>query len=176
MYEFVLLWGKGSPVVGCSYNTIPMHLFQELAVVLVELPLARMLTLSTKPRPATLQVCRAHCSTRSTLKNKKRMGERGEPCGIPVDTSCCWLCQRPKTREVCRSVRKLAVHWTSAVGTALFRRLCSSRSCDTFGKAPDMSRLRSVATFGRAAVPWPLGTGVRVSSIDCFDCHYLLYR
>ena len=111
-----------------------------------------MLTLSTNPRPDTLQVRREHSSTRSALKNKKRMGEMGDPCGMPVVTRWAGPCQRPSTSEVWRSARKLAIHRTITVGKPFLRRLCSTRLWETWLKAPAMSRLSSVATLSR---PWP---------------------
>ena len=52
----------------------------------VESPQARILMLSTNPSPVTQPVLCAQCSTRSALKNRKRIGDMGDPCGIPVDT------------------------------------------------------------------------------------------
>ena len=51
----------------------------------VELPTTRMLTSSTNPIPVTFLVLRAQKSTRSLLKNRNRIGETGEPCGMPVE-------------------------------------------------------------------------------------------
>ena len=52
----------------------------------VKSPQARMLTSSTNPSPVTQPVLCVQCSTRSVLKNRKRIGDMGDPCGIPVDT------------------------------------------------------------------------------------------
>ena len=57
---------------------------QQLLSVL--LPTTRMLTLSTKPIADTFPVPRAQKLTRSLLKNRKRIGETGDPCSMPVDT------------------------------------------------------------------------------------------
>ena len=51
----------------------------------VELPTTRMLTSSTNPIPVTFPVLRVQKSTRSLLKNRNRIWETGEPCGMPVE-------------------------------------------------------------------------------------------
>ena len=106
----------------------------------VLLPTTSILTSSTNLMPNTLPVLCVQKSTSSLLKNRNRIGETGDPCGMLVETLWVSPCHCPRTREVWRSARKLAVHRTSAVGTLSHQRMCSRWLCDMLGKAATMSR------------------------------------
>ena len=97
----------------CTHSSV-------LQLLSVSLLTTRMLMLSTNPMADTFLVLRAQKFTRSLLKNKKRMGEMGDPCGMPVDTRWVALCHQPSTSDVCQSARKLVVHWRRADRTLLW--------------------------------------------------------
>ena len=74
------------------------------------------------------------------MKKRKRIGESGEPWGIPVSVWNQSLSYPANRMRVRRAVRKLAIIFRSHSGHPLTWRMWSSRSCDTLWKAPLISR------------------------------------
>ena len=62
------------------------------------------------------------------VKDTQDRGERGEPCGMPVSTVYSSDSRPSSMMLVRRSLRKLAIHYTSLSSTLLDRKLCSSCS------------------------------------------------
>ncbi|KAI0719225.1 hypothetical protein C8Q72DRAFT_750584, partial [Fomitopsis betulina] len=69
-----------------------------------------------------------------------RMGDVGDPCGIPFWTAC--ICLRMPSRQMAasRSLRNVAVHWTSWRGMCFARITLRRQPWFTKSKKPFMSK------------------------------------
>jgi len=76
-----------------------------------------------------------------SIKNRNRIGDRGDPCGIPVRVGIVSLSWPSNTILVLRPVRKDWVNLIIQSGRPFFLRIHRSLSCDTWSKAPLISRL-----------------------------------
>ena len=103
--------------------------------------------LSTNPPTCILSPELAHFSISDALKNKNRIGEIGDPCGILASTGKILVVLLPMVIEVDLSVRKLSVHLRMYSGTLLTLRLCNSQRCDIWSNALATSSDNKLATF-----------------------------
>ena len=69
------------------------------------------------------------------MKNRNRIGDTGDPWGIPVLAGFIGLVLRPRVIDVALSLRKLAVYYTIRVGIPFTLRLWSSLSCKILSNA-----------------------------------------
>ena len=73
-------------------------------------PYIRILMLLIKPLITILRPILAQSLIRGILKNRNKIGEIGDPCGILVYTSFISLVLQFKVSEVSLSVKKLSTH------------------------------------------------------------------
>jgi hypothetical protein len=86
-------------------------------------------------------------STRSELKNVKRIGERGEPYASPALTSGATLVQKSSNPILVKwSLIKLAIHFLAMAGIPFAQRQASRLILLTLLKAPFRSNAMSVIT------------------------------
>ena len=73
------------------------------------------------------------------------IGERGEPCGVPVG----WVCNGPtlllNRRQSVQSVRNASIHSTRSALKPQLRRMTLSLSLLILSKKPDMSKSKAPA-------------------------------
>ena len=96
--------------------------------------------LDQSPRPL-------HIRTSSSLKNKYRIGEIGEPWGIPLWTGHKFDSSKIIWIVLCLSWRKLSTQLTIQVGTLYRWRMWSSQGWETWSNAPVISRQSILATY-----------------------------
>lgn len=110
---------------------------------------ARMLVSSTNP--AAL-VCWLLSSGKSVdAKYWNEIGERVEPCGIPVDTARVVLQCSPSVRYVVGSLRNEQTYCVVQAGIPAIRRFWISLSWDTLSNAPDMSSPSNITSTVKPA-------------------------
>ena len=102
---------------------------------------------STNSSTCSFNLAFAHLSIKGALKNRKRIGDIGDPCGIPVSAGSSLLVILSRVREVSLSVRKLLVQFTISFGIPFCLRLWSRRWWETLSKAPVISSERRLATL-----------------------------
>ena len=84
---------------------------------------------------------------RSVLaKKRKRIGEREEPCGIPVFVGIWSPLNEPRAIVVVLSSKKDLIKLVIHIGIPFTFRLWRRRAWETLSNAPDISRLRADAT------------------------------
>src|SRR5947207_3462634 len=114
---------------------------RERQLVLAFGPQVIRLVSSTKPIPIFAPPIAFTLSRSGAMKRRNRIGERGEPCGMPVSTCIRSVLFPSKAIDVVLSLRNPAVIWRSHSGSPF--RLAVSRSLvwDTLSNALERSRL-----------------------------------
>ena len=103
-------------------------------------------TLFTNPTALTRSSSLYIVSSRLAIKNRKSIRDISDPYRIPVFIRIYLDSSLTSLILVYLLSRKLVTYRTSVSGIRLFRRLYSSLLCETLLNAPDISRLRRVAT------------------------------
>jgi hypothetical protein len=107
----------------------------------------RIFTSFTKPVALVRNCMFSQASNKSALYIKYKIGEIGEPCGIPVETLLSGSIKSFIRSSVDLSVKKLWIQRVNGSGILLFRRLCRSLACDTQSNASLTLRLNRDATL-----------------------------
>jgi len=103
------------------------------------------------------------------IYSRNKIGDIGEPCGIPVSSST-FSCVCP-LKESCGFLllRKVATHWVNAIGSPSSSQIDKSWVLETWSKAPFISRNNVVAilclAFFLLFLDWILFRSSRTASI-----------
>ena len=100
----------------------------------VDLPYARIFTSSTNSTGEAFTPSFSHPSTSSALKNRNRIGDTGEPCGMPAETGRSALVLPSNDSVDCLSFKKLLTQLTRRIKIFRIRKLYISLSCNTWSK------------------------------------------
>jgi hypothetical protein len=101
---------------------------------------------STNPIADTRNIILLIVFSRSAIKKRKRIGETGESCGIPVSVSNISDSSSNILIVIVLSYKKLITQRIIIFGIFLFRRLSISRVCETLSNTPEIFMQSIVAT------------------------------
>jgi hypothetical protein len=97
--------------------------------------------LSTKPNAYVSPSARWNFSSSSDMKNRNRIGDIGDPCGIPVCVGIQSVVYPGVAIRVRLPVRKLATILMIHSGSPFLQRIQRRRSWETLSNAPARSLL-----------------------------------
>ena len=94
-----------------------------------------------------------------------RMGDKGEPCGVPSGTTKGSMSVESRRMEAVRLVRNEKTHFTRFGGKPFLLKMSRALLASIWSKNPEMLKRMRAAWWPDLLVAWILWTRVRAASV-----------